>query len=557
MGNQATYGIAIVADDKTAKGAKSAEKRLGQIPKHYGTVSRKALEESDKAAAKSGRGILGTFSSVERAGAKIFGGKSITSGITSRLGAVRSAAAAAGEGMGEAATAGSALEGAIGAVGVVAGATVGIIAAAGYAAFKLADGWAKGAASIGRTADTIGVATKALQEFQAAGERAGVDRGASTSALGGIAQTLNDARYGRNNEALALMMRLGLKFKQGADGQLDTAGMTLDLADAISRQKNAQTRRLIAGKFGIGDAALPMFLQGSAPLRADMADADVHAGVLSDDDVRRGRSIVRKGAIVSQMKDRAMMRAGSFTAQGEETVYDGIISGGHAIMDGGTTFDHSVRNDFVPAARTMDRAASRMERASYAGTGGGIMAQAQRGARLRDKLLASGFSRPDADALAANAIRESGGDYTRNEILKNGKRGPGYGLWQWTDKTRKNNFQRVFGHSIYNSTEDEQIAFLRWELGHSEAKGWAAAHAAGADPGSIGRGFALQVERMKDKGAEPLARGDVAAALDKIPVHVTIDMKGAPHGTRATVKAGRSARPAISHAFAFEPVHGG
>lgn len=557
MSDQAQFGIAITASDKTAAGAKSAEKRLGHIPKKVGEVTSRSLRDSEKAASKSGLGILRTFASVEKAGAKAFGSKSFGGGIVSRLGAVREAASAAGTGLGEASIAGEGLGGALGALGIVAGATVGVLAAAGYAAFKLADGWAKGAASIGRTSDVIGIATKQLQEFQAAGERAGVDRSASTSALGGIAQTLNDARYGRNQEALALMMRLGVKFRNGPDGQLDTAGMTLDLADAIARQKNAQTRRMIAGKFGISDAALPMFLNGSGQLRADMADADKHAAIISDADIAKGRRIARKGVIVGQMKDRAMERAGEATAGFTERGYDAIIDGGHAIMDGGTTFSRSVHDEFAPAARTMRDAADAIGRAAirtehaFSGSGRGIMAQARRGVALRNKLLASGFGWVDATALAANAVRESGADYRKNEILPGGRRGPGHGLWQVTSPDRKANFQRIFGHSIYNSTEDEQIAFMKWELAHTERRGWARAHAMGADAGSIAQGTALFVERMADKVNEPVARGEVATALDKIPVHVTIDMKGAPPGTKAKVKAGKSSHPAISHAFAF------
>ncbi len=331
-GPQATFGIDITANDKTAKGAKSAEKRVGQIPKRAGDVT------------KASQGLIGTLGKVEEASARAFGGRSLTSGLTKRLSAVREAASAAGTGLGEAAASGSALSSAMTTMGVVAAGTIGVLAAAGYAAFKFADGWAQGAASIGRTAATIGVATKALQEFQAAGERAGVDKGASTSALGNVAQTFNDARYGRNQEALALMMRLGIKQRVGADGQLDTVGMNNDLATAIARQKNAQTRRMIASKFGISDAALPMYLNGGAGISADMKDADSTALVLSDRDVAKGMRIARKGATVSQMKDRALGGAGSLAADGQEAGYDATISAGRA------SFGGIVRSSFAPAA---------------------------------------------------------------------------------------------------------------------------------------------------------------------------------------------------------------
>lgn len=561
MTNQATFGIAIVADDKTAKGAKSAEKRLGQIPKHYGVINRKAIEEGEKAAGRSGRSILGTFTKVEQAGAKFFGGRSITTGLTSRLGAVREAAAAAGEGMGEAASAGGALEGALGGLGMVAGATVGILAAAGYAAFKLADGWAKGAASIGRTADTIGVATKALQEFQAAGERAGVDKAASTSALAGIAQTLNDARYGRNNDALALMLKLGMRFKLGPDGQIDTAAMSMDLADAIARQHNAQSRRKLASVFGIGDAALPMFLQGSGQLRSDMADADVHGGVLSDDDIRLGRRIARKSAIVGQMKDRAMMRAGEALSGPTEAGYDAVISGGRAIMDGGFSFDRSVRNDFVPAARKIDQAAGRMERASGSGSVIGISRQVVDAARAAERR----FGIPASISLGQYALESGYGRHmpagSNNPFGIKARPGEPFVLARTTEVDRNGRaYSTMARFRQFSSLEEAFEAHAQLLQGSRYAR---ARHAL---PSIDGFADALTGVYATDPHyGEKLRRLVHSDHLDRydhssvepIPVKVEIEMRGAPAGTRAKVTAGRSSQPAVSHAFVIDPVHGG
>lgn len=558
MTDQAQFGIAITASDKTASGAKAAEKRLGLIQKRVGEVSKKSLLESEKAAHRSGSGILKTFASVEKAGAKAFGIKSLTGGIVSRLGAVSEAASAAGTGLGEAAVSGGALEGALGSLGIVAGATVGVLAAAGYAAFKLADGWAKGAASIGRTADVIGVATKQLQEFQAAGERAGVDRGASTSALAGIAQTINDARYGRNQEALALMQRLGVKFKVGADGQLDTSAMTLDLADAIARQKNAQTRRMIAGKFGISDAALPMFLQGSGQLKSDMADAAKHAAVLSDADIATGKRIVRKGAIVSQMKDRAMMRAGEATGLGLEKTYDGIISGGHAIMDGGFSFSKSVHDEFVPAVKTISDAAGRMADAA-----GRMVSNVGRGAIgiTRDVIAAAQRAEQNFGIPAAISLAQYGLESGYGRHMPAGSNNP-FGIkarpgdpFVWA-RTKE---QDAAGHVYSTMAKFRQFASLD-EAFEEHAKlltGRRYAKARNALPSVDRFADALTGVYATDHeyGAKlrKIIHGEGLERFDNapIPVKVEIDMRGAPKGTKAKVTAGRSSKPAVSHAFAF------
>jgi len=542
--NQATFGVAIVAKDQTEKGSASAEKRMGRIP---------------RAVCKSTGSALRTLGSVEAAAAKALGGKSITTGITTRLSAVREAGAAAGEGLGRAATAGSALEGALGAIGVAAGATIGVLAAAGYAAFKLVDGWSKGAAAIGRTADTIGVATRELQQFQAAGERAGVDKGASTGALGSIAQTLNDAKYGRNSGVLQLMGKLGLKFKYGKNGEIDTQAMTLDIADAIARQHNAQARRRIAGFYGISDAALPMFLQGSGQIRADMDDADKHAAVIDDAGIAKGRRIARKSAIVGQMKDRALSAAGEAAAGVTEGGYDGVIKAGRYVMDGSTSFSRSVHNDFAPGARTIGRAADKMDRAAdrMSGVRGAgrfsssqIASLARRAEPLKREGMRYGFTEAEAAGIGANIILESGGRTNARE-----RGGSGRGLIQLTDRARKRLFRKVMGVDIENASRDQQWRYIRWETQHSEAANWRRALASGQDPGAIAAGYARYVERPADKDRDSAERSAVA---DAIPVHVTVEMRGAPPGTRTSVKAGHhAAPPAVSRAFVYEPVHGG
>ena len=549
MTDQTTINFPITATDQTAKGAKSAEKRLSAIPKHVSAVNRRAADADEQHAKKSTRGILRTFSAVEQASAKAFGGRSVTAGLTSRLGALRDAGAAAGSGLGEAATAGGILSSTMGTLGVVAAGTVGVIAAAAYGAFKLADGWSKGAASIGHLASLLGVSTKALQEFTAAGERVGVDKATGAGAMASLSGSLNDAKYGRNNEARAMLNYLGIGIKSKKDGTADTEAMLPAIADAIARQ-NSAGRRTVAKAFGISDAALPMFSQGAGALTKDMADAGKNAPMITDSDVTVGQRMQRRHVMVAQKVEReTLQRAGRAAAGG---------------LDGAETwavqqFSGSVSRDFAPGARKIDRAAERMDRAAsrfegtvnYAGGGGGrltgkgAISEARKGVRLRDKLTASGFSTADANALAASAVRESGADYRRHE-----KGGGGVGLWQWTNKKRKDDFRRVMGVDVTRSTEDQQIAFMKWELAHTEAGGWKRAHANGTDAGSVAAGFTRHIERPANIPRDSAERAAVAGALEAIPVKVTVELVNAAKGTRATAHAGHRAAPAVSRAMA-------
>ncbi len=547
MAAQATFGIDITASDKTAKGKKSAEKTLGQIPKNLGTANRKVSEEAERTIGGSGKRMVRTFGEVEKAAAKALGGKSIYGGLGDRFGGIAKAASTLGSGLGEASAAGGVLSTTMGVVAVAGAATIAVLAAGAYAAFKLADGWAKGAASIGRTAEIIGVGTKAFQEFTIAAERAGVSRDVAAGAAGGLSQTLNDARYGRNNDAVALLARMGVSMKTRNDGTVDVEAMLPQIADAIGRQ-NSSGRRTAARILGIPESALPAFTQGGKALSDDMVDAGKRGPVISDEGIAKGKRLSRRDTIGAQILERA-------TNSGKELLADGVDTVGTAVISSARSMVGSSRTN-ERAAATLDRASQRFEGAvNYAGGGAGrltrqgVISQARKGVDLRNKLIAAGFGVADANALAANAVQESGADFRAKE-----KGGGGRGLWQWTNKARKANFKRIMGVDVEQSSEAQQIEFLKWELSHGnadkgEAAGWRAAHAGGNDAASVAAGFAAKVERPANPTRDGAERAAVAQALSAIPVHVTVEHKNAPPGTRTTVKAGRGPSPAVSHAM--------
>lgn len=550
--NQSTFGVAITADDKTAKGVSSAEKRIGKIPKHVSSVNQSQARAVRDSITRNSRGILRTIGSVEQASARVFGGRSITSGFASRLGAVREAASATGTGLGEAAASGGLLSTSLGAVGVVAGAAVGILASAGYAAFKLADGWAKGAASIGHTAEIIGVATKEMQEFAAASERMGVDKGTATSGIGGLSQTLNDARYGRNRDALAVLAKMGVKLQTNQDGTVNVAAMLPAIADAVARQ-NSSGRRTAVRALGMSDALIPVLAQGGKALSDDMADAEKTAYIATPGDIKRGQRIARKGAMVGQLADRGMAIAGSAAADVAEPGYDMTLSAGRQMLGGATSFGGVVKNTFAPAAGMIDRGGRAISRAAdtlsatasgvrAAGrfTAGQIAAMARKAIPLAHEARKYFPSDAEAIGVASNVMLESGGRHRARE-----KGGNGVGLIQWTDKRRKQLFRQVTGVDVEHASREQQWRFARWETQNSEASGWRRAKARGQDPGAIAAGYAKYVERPANKERDGAERAALAEAI-ALNLHVT----GLPAGAMVRAKAGRGPAPAVSLAMA-------
>nr|WP_315463129.1 glucosaminidase domain-containing protein [uncultured Sphingomonas sp.] len=551
--SQPKVAIDITANDRTAKGARSAEKRLGTVPKHVSAVTRNQDRAMREGLGRSSRSALRTLGQVEQASARVFGGRSVTSGFATRLGAIREAAAATGTGLGEAAGSASMLGSTLGVLGTVAGATVGVLAAAGFAAFKMADGWAKGAAAVGRMADTMGVARKEMQEFAAASERMGVDKGAATGGLASLSQTLNDARYGRNTGALAMLSKLGVKMRLNDDGTVNVGAMLPAIADAIARQ-NSSGRRTASSALGLSDALIPVFSQGGKALGDDMKDAGNTAYIASDDDIKRGQRIQRKGAMVGQLTDRAMAIAGSAAADAAEPGYDATLAAGRQIVGGATTFGGIVKNTFAPAAglierggRAIEQGGRSIERAAAGLTARAISAaqrtQARTGVRASVTLGQYGLESSYGKRMPAGS---------NNPFGIKARRGEPFVLARTREEDR-------FGRSYYTTAKFRKFDTLE------------DAFEAHAKLLSGKRYRAFQQARTVDEAADSLT-GVYAtdhrygAKLKSVihkqglerydrppagqPTQISLEVHGLPQGTRVTAKSRHGSQPAISHAVA-------
>ena len=540
----ARYSVDIAANDKTKAGVISAQNRLAKLPKSANDAGKAA----DRAGASfsrfstSGLGsMVRTMGEVEKATSRAFGGSSPISAAVSKLGVIGQVTSAVGTGFGEAAAGAGILSGALGVVGVVAGATVGILGAAAFAAYKLADGWAANVAGLGRMSQTIGIATKDIQEFQQAGERAGVGKEAMSGALGGIAQTMHDARYGRNQEAAAIMARLGVKLEKGKDGQFDYTKGALDLSDAIARQKDPQTRRMLAARFGISDAALPAFAQGSKALRADMADVDRNGVINSAADVAKASRFVRDKARVGQMVDRQMNAAGGGAAGGANTAMEGILGAAQGGVGGVLAKLPAAGDAMLSGANRFAAAVDRM-----AGSAHGAVGDATAGLRsgaVRNFFEGKGWTREQAAGIAANLFKES--HYNPGAI---GDGGAAFGVGQW-HADRQAAFRKFAGHDIRGSTLAEQLEFANYELtrGGERAAGMAIrGTATAADAGATA---SRRWERPADREGEAASRAALATQIaTPIVVRNVHEFHNVPAGTTVKTKTAGSDGVAIAKA---------
>lgn len=142
-------------------------------------------------------------------------------------------------------------------------AVTGVASIAGI--ISLADGWAKLGRSVTYSAQNIGIGTGKLQEYEGAAKLAGLASGAMTQGLQTLGDTMEDALYGRNQQALMLFNRLGVGIKRTKDGAVDAAAEFKALSAAIYKIKNPQVQNLVAGNLGLTQL-LPLIRMGPAAM---------------------------------------------------------------------------------------------------------------------------------------------------------------------------------------------------------------------------------------------------------------------------------------------------
>lgn len=179
-------------------------------------------------------------------------------------------------------------------LGLVFGA--GSIAGAG----ALVAHWGAVGVATGNAARGIGIAAGRLRTLRGAAELAGVGADEMTGSLGALATTLQDAAFGRNNEAAAMLNTLGIATRRTASGAVDAEAALGDLADAIAKQTNPQTQARIAQMFGV-QPLLPMLRKGRAGWSAYIKDIE-RLGAVSEETQRQSEEL---GTSINRLKGAA------------------------------------------------------------------------------------------------------------------------------------------------------------------------------------------------------------------------------------------------------------
>ncbi|OWK42200.1 phage tail tip lysozyme [Fimbriiglobus ruber] len=125
--------------------------------------------------------------------------------------------------------------------------------------------------------------------------------------------------------------------------------------------------------------------------------------------------------------------------------------------------------------------------------------------RIASLLSKGGLSQDNVNGILANLQTESGFDPRAK-----GDNGQAFGIAQW-HPDRQANFAKLFGHDIRQSTLDEQVQFLLWELQNTHKKAGDAL--SGADSAQSGAAFSQLFERPANGLAQAQQRALLATRI--------------------------------------------
>ncbi|CAJ2713995.1 phage tail tape measure protein [Burkholderia pseudomallei] len=153
----------------------------------------------------------------------------------------------------------------------------------------LANEWGKMGAEVERTSGVLGVSTDQLQAYRAAAKLAGLSADDMTGSLKSLGRTIEDATYGRNQDALVMMQKFGITLHRTKDGAVDATRALHDVANAIVAQKgNVQAQSLIAGAFGV-ESLLPLLQKGGGGIDAFVKQAQAMGLVFDEKTLAKGQ----------------------------------------------------------------------------------------------------------------------------------------------------------------------------------------------------------------------------------------------------------------------------
>ena len=148
--------------------------------------------------------------------------------------------------------------------------------------YKMTEEWGRLGAVTERTAQIMGVSAQKLMNWRGVGDLVGISADTMTQGLQGFQQTLQDAKWGRNQAAFGMLKMLNIDLKHTKDGVIDTEAVLMQLADRIQKvqKKDPAAAQKLAESFGVTEL-LPVLMNGSKALKSYQAEVKRLQGNIS------------------------------------------------------------------------------------------------------------------------------------------------------------------------------------------------------------------------------------------------------------------------------------
>ena len=162
-------------------------------------------------------------------------------------------------------------------------ALVGVLGGAGGIGV-LAERWGKLGFHLQTTSRVLGMSARNLQAWHFAAQRAGVSAQQFDQSVMSSQNTIRQAAFGANPQAMMLLNRLGVSISHQKNGDIDYQKTQADIMRALAKVRNPVGQRTAAEELGMG-SILPMIQRGT--YNADRQQAIAEGYAPSEDAIAR------------------------------------------------------------------------------------------------------------------------------------------------------------------------------------------------------------------------------------------------------------------------------
>lgn len=432
-----------------------------------------------------------------------------------------------------------------------AGGAIATAAATTYAANKVG----KFGFEVSRTSRLLGISERDLQRYRFAANLAGISQDKMTNSIHAFGMAAQNAKWGRDPNALIGLNMLNVPIKYTETGAVDTLTMMQEVFKTLGdRNIPVQTKEMAASLLGLSEI-LPVIADGTVNFRQLLGVVDKSNAVMSDAGVRAAEefekkllllelrvkgvantflewlipsastaiTLLEKGATVyKSAADSGFTKGWGFDQQGFYTPEGGFLpntpSGGrspgghlHRMGKGSAEWIPDTKNNWSVAQR-----ATREE--------------------IMHQLTGYGWTEKQAAGMIASFMRES--SLNPQAVSPSGR----YKGMAQLSPERQRTFAKVMGKDVMSATASEQVAYTNWELNntHRAAGNLLRKTRTSEDasdvftryyeiPGDMEREMAL---RRKMATSIPLSADGATSAGSPGKITVDVNFQNAPQGTK-------------------------